>query len=199
MKKKILHIVTILCAFFCTISHASELKNEEGIVFRATVENGDTILVAGLPNLYVFPPLEFKSEKQEKFYWRTVRDVKKTLPWAKLIGTMLNDLHTQMEGMSDKEKKAFMKQKEDEIYTQYEPMLKKLSLRQGKMLIRLVDRECDMTGYEIVKELRGGFRAFFWQGFAKILGADLKVGFDETKEENQIVNRIILLVESGQL
>ena len=92
-----------------------------------------------------------------------------------------------------------MKQKEDEIYKQYEPMLKQLSLRQGKMLITLVDRECDMTGYEIVKELRGGFRAFFWQGFAKFLGADLKSGFDETKEEHQIVNRIILLVESGQL
>lgn len=199
MTKRILHILSILSIFFCSVCNASEIKNEEGTVFRAIVENGDTILVAGLPNLYVFPPLKFKNEKQEKFYWRTVRDVKRTLPWAKLIGSMLKDLHAQMEGMSDKEKKAFMKQKEDEIYKQYEPMLKKLTLRQGKMLITLVDRECDMTGYEIVKELRGGFRAFFWQGFAKILGADLKSGFDETKEEHQIVNRIILLVESGQL
>lgn len=199
MTKRILHILFILSAFFCSVCNAQETEKEESHVFRATVENGDTIMVAGLPTLYVFPPLEFKNEKQEKFYWRTVRDVKKTLPWAKLIGTMLTDLHSQMEGMSDKEKKKFMKSKEDEIYKQYEPMLKKLTLRQGQLLIKLVDRECDMTGYEIVKELRGGFRAFFWQGFARILGADLKSGFDETKEENQIVNRIILLVEAGQL
>lgn len=198
MTKRISHILFILSVFICSVCNASEIK-DESMVFRATVENGDTVMLAGLPTLYVFPPLKFKNDKQEKFYWRTVRDVKKTLPWAKLIGSMLRDLHSQMEGMSDKEKKAFMKQKEDEIYKQYEPMLKKLSLRQGKMLITLVDRECDMTGYEIVKELRGGFRAFFWQGFAKMLGADLKTGFDETNEEHQIVNRIILLVESGQL
>ena len=174
--------------------------NHEGQIARAHVEGTDTVLDLQLPMLYVYPPIVFKNEKQEKFYWATVSRVKKTLPYAKLIGGLLRDVNKQMEGMSEKERKAFMKSKEDELVSTYTPILKNLSLKQGKMLIRLVDRECDRTSYEIVKELRGGFRAFFWQGFAKVLGADLKVEFDADKsEEDKIVERIINLVESGQL
>ena len=67
-------------------------------------------------------------------------------------------------------------------------------------MIRLVDRECDKTSYQLIKQFRGGFRAVFWQGFAKMLGANLKVSYDaNTNEEDRIVERVINLVEAGQL
>jgi len=66
-------------------------------------------------------------------------------------------------------------------------------------MIRLVDRQCNRTSFSLVKQFRGGFRAFFWQGFAKMLGADLKITYDPNDENDRIVERIIILVEAGQL
>ncbi len=151
-----------------------------------------------LPAVYVYPSLNFSSKKQERFYWKTVRDVKRTLPYAKAIGITLQEINEAMKDMSEKERKVYMKSKEDDLIGKYEPELKKLTLSQGKMLIRLVDRECDKTSYQLIKEYRGGFRAFFWQGFARLFGANLKSTYEEDNED-RIVERVITLVESGQL
>lgn len=168
-------------------------------VVSAYIEDGDTIPQLLLPPVYVFPVLHFKSKKAEKFYWRTVRDVKRTLPYAKAIGRTLKDINAELAKIPDeKDKKAYMKSKEDDLFGKYEPELKKLTLSQGKMLIRLVTRECEQTSYELIKQYRGGFRAFFWQGFAKLFGADLKASYDKD-DEDKIVERVIILVEAGQL
>lgn len=173
---------------------------EVGRRVPAYIEGGDTIPHIMLQQVYVFPKLVFKNERQEKFYWKTVRDVKKTLPYAKLISRIVQEYDSTLATMtSEKEKKAFMEQKEDELVATYKPIFKKMTLSQGKMMIRLVDRQCDRTSYSLVKQFRGGFRAFFWQGFAKMLGADLKVKYDPNDEDDRIVERVITLVEAGQL
>ena len=161
-------------------------------------ENGDTIAQMMLPMVYVFPSLNFSTKKQEQFYWKTVRDVNRTLPYAKAIGITLREINEEMKDMSQKERKAYMKSKENDLLGKYEPELKKLTLSQGKMLIRLVDRECDKTSYELIKEYRGAVRAFFWQGFARLFGANLKSTY-EKDDKDKIVERVIVLVESGQL
>ncbi len=163
-------------------------------------EVGDTIPHVMLQQVYVFPKLVFKNEKQERFYWRTVRDVKKTLPYAKLIAKLVNEYDSTLATLkNEKERKEFMEKKEDELVATYKPIFKKMTLSQGKMMIRLVDRQCNRTSFSLVKQFRGGFRAFFWQGFAKMLGADLKVTYDPEDENDRIVERIIILVEAGQL
>jgi len=188
-------ILTIIPLF---ISGLNAQSSETGIRVPAYIENGDTISNLMLPTIYVFPTLNFTSKKQEQFYWKTVRDVKRTLPYAKLIGATLHELNEAMKDMSDKERKAYMKSNENNLVKKYEPELKKLTLNQGKLLIRLVDRECDKTSYQLIKEYRGGVRAFFWQGFARIFGADLKSTY-EKDDRDKIVERVIILVESGQL
>lgn len=101
---------------------------------------------------------------------------------------------------NEKEKKKFMEKKEEELVNTYKPILKKLTFSQGKMLIKLVDRECDQTSYALIKQFRGGFRAFFWQGFARMFGANLKSEYDAmTDDRDKIVERVIILVEAGQL
>ena len=171
---------------------------ETGTRLPAYVENGDTISNVMLPMIYVFPTLNFTNKKQEQFYWKTVRDVKRALPYAKAIGGTLREINEETKNMSEKERKAYMKSNENNLVKKYEPELKKLTLNQGKLLIRLVDRECERTSYELIKEYRGGVRAFFWQGFARILGADLKSSY-EKDDKDKIVERVIILVESGQL
>jgi hypothetical protein len=169
-----------------------------GIRVPAYVENGDTISHIMLSTIYVFPELNFTSKKQEQFYWRTVRDVKRTLPYAKAISATLYEINEEMRNMSDRERKAHMKAKENNLFKRYEPELRKLTLNQGKLLIRLVDRECERTSFDLIKEYRGGVRAFFWQGFARIFGADLKSTY-QRDDRDRIVERVIILVESGQL
>jgi len=189
--------ILTITSFFIFSLHAE--NSETAIRLPAYVtENGDTIPHVMLPAIYVFPSLNFSTGKQEQFYWKTVRDVKRTLPYAKAIGVTLQEINEEMKDMSEKERKAYMKSKENDLIGKYEPELKKLTLSQGKMLIRLVDRECNKTSYELIKEYRGGFKAFFWQGFARIFGADLKSSY-EKDDKDKIVERVIALVESGQL
>ncbi len=203
MTKIIKYLITFACFFSFFGETFAQGESEEGgyLVPGIVDENGDTVPNLLLPQVYVYPVLVFKDKKQEKFYWRTVRDVKKTLPYAKLVGKMLKDIDKDLAALpNDRERKKYMEAKEEELLATYKPILKKFTLSQGKMMIRLVDRECDKTSYQLIKQFRGGFRAVFWQGFAKMLGANLKVSYDaNTNEEDRIVERVINLVEAGQL
>lgn len=108
--------------------------------YHAVIDN-DTVLVIELRTFHVFPPEKFKDKKQEKFYWKTVRDVKKTLPYAKLIYSILIETYEYMETLpDDKAREEHMKKMEKEVFQQYKPVLKKFTLSQGKMLIKLINR-----------------------------------------------------------
>jgi hypothetical protein len=176
------------------------INHTEGATLcTAVIIDGDTFPYITLPVLYCYPPLKFKNKKQEDFYWRTVRDVKRVLPLSKYIRGVIEKTNSALMSLPDKtSRNSYMKRFEKRIYAENEEEFKKLTLNQGKLLIRLVDRETNTTSYELIKEYRGSFRAGFWQVFAKIFGADLKSKYGN-KEEDQIIERIITLVEAGQL
>lgn len=202
MTKVIKYLTVVLLASFFFQAYGQTEEPQDGYRVPAVVdEYGDTIPNLLLPQVYVYPPLVFKNARQEKFYWRTVRDVKKTLPYAKMVAKLLKEIDREMEKLpTEKERKKYMDKKEDELVATYKPILKQFTLSQGKMMIRLVDRECDKTSYQLIKQFRGGFRAVFWQGFAKMLGANLKTEYDpDALEDDAIVERVINLVEAGQL
>jgi len=128
-----------------------------------------------------------------------VRDVKRTLPYAKIVAKELSETNKLLMQMpNDKERKKYLAQFEKDIYKKYEPELRKLTLSQGKLLIKLIDRECNNTSYDLIKMYRGSIRAFFYQGFARIFGANLKSKYDAYKED-KILERVIILVEAGQI
>lgn len=192
--KSLIITTTVLLAFCMNTQGMEKAFRMQSYV---TAE-GDTLNQFMLPAVYVFPALKFANKKEEKFYWKTVRDVKRTLPYAKAIGITLQEINDEMKDMTEKKRKAYMKSQEDKLLGKYEPELKKLTLSQGKMLIRLVDRECERTSYELIKDYRGGIRAFFWQGFARLFGANLKSTYEKDSND-KIVERVIILVEAGQL
>ncbi len=171
----------------------------KGISTQAIVENGDTFPFYKLGTVFVYPPLEFRNKKQEKFYWRTVRDVKRALPMAKYIKQVIHETNDTLLTMkSEKERKKFMRGYERELYKREFDRMNQLTLNQGKLLIRLVSREMDASGYELIKAYRGSFRAGFYQIFARLFGANLKWEYG-SREEDEIIERVITLVESGQL
>lgn len=163
-------------------------------------KNGnDTMLVAYLSDLNIYPAEKFKNRKQEQFYWITVRDVKLTLPYAKLIAFELNKTNKKLATLpGDKERKKYLSLYEKEVLKKYEPELKKMNINQGKMLLKLIDRECNQSPYELIKAYRGSFTAFFWQGVARLFGSNLKSEYDG-RDKDKIVERIIILVEQNRI
>ncbi len=178
---------------------AQQQSDENLSVALALVVDGDTVPYFPLPTYYCYPPIKFKNKSAEKFYWRTVRDVKVVLPYLKHIRKVIAKTNDDLMSMPTKSARdAYMKNFERRIYQENEARFKDLTLNQGKLIIRLLDRETNNTSYELIKAYRGSFSAGFWQMFAVILGADLKSKYG-SKEEDAVIERIIVLVEAGQL
>ncbi|MBR3950726.1 MAG: DUF4294 domain-containing protein [Bacteroidaceae bacterium] len=167
--------------------------------YWACIEN-DTVQVFQMKPFIVYPPLKkFKNKKSEKFYWKTVRDVKKTLPYAKLIYDILVETYRYMETLPDDDsRQRHLVRMEDELFKQYKPILKKFTYSQGKMLIRLVNRECNQSSYELIRAFLGSFRAGFWQTFGGLFGVTLKTEWDPEGKDAEL-ERICVLVEQGIL
>lgn len=161
--------------------------------------DNDTVYLAFLRDIYVFPKMQFKNQQQEKFYWKTIRDVKKVLPYAKIVGSELIRVNALLGDIEkEKDRRKYLAQYEKEVFKRYEPELRKFTLNQGRLLLKLIDRECNSTSYDLIKNYRGSVAAFFWQGIARIFGSNLKSEYDATGND-KIIERVILLVEAGQL
>lgn len=162
---------------------------------------GDTVRMTLIREIVVYPPLKFKNRKQEEFYWRTVRDVRRTLPYAKLAFQALCETYEYIQTIPDKKKReAHLKTLEKDIFEQYKPVIKGFTKGQGKILLKLINRETDQTSFNIVKAFLGTFRAGFWQTFGRFFGMNMKAGFHpEKNKEDAIIDRIATLIEQGAL
>ena len=169
--------------------------------YHTVDEQGDTVLMIVFNEITVYGPLKFKNKKDEDFYWRTVRDVKKALPWAKLISETLIETYEYIETFpTQKEREDYLKKMEGAIFEQYKPQLKRFTKGQARMLVKLIQRETNQSSYSIIKAFLGTFRATFWQGFGKLFGVNLKNEYHpETNHEDAIIERICVLVEQGAL
>lgn len=191
------YLIYCLC-LLSGLSFVFEAQGAPSIRYGMKIDGGDTTRVAFVSDIYVFPPMRFKNKKQERFYWRTVRDVKKTLPIAKILTQEMKNTDEVMSKMNKREQRRFWKQYEKVLYMQYEDKFRHMTAAQGQMLMKLIDRECGRTSYNVIRFYKGGFVANFWQMVAKMVGNDLKEEYDGT-DKDQITERIILLVEAGQL
>ncbi|MBQ7940930.1 MAG: DUF4294 domain-containing protein [Muribaculaceae bacterium] len=164
-------------------------------------ETGDTVLMLVFYPITVYPHEKFKNKKEEQFYWKTVRDVKKTLPYAKLICTTLLETYEYLETFSTKkEKEEYLKQFEKAIFEQYKPIMKKMTKSQGKMLLKLINRETNQSSYNIVKAFLGSFRAGFWHTFGRFFGVNMKSGYEpEKNKDDAMIERICIRIEQGTL
>ena len=150
-------------------------------------------------DFYVFRPLIFKNAAQARKYYKIANNIKKVYPIACEIQQTVNRTIAHLDSLPTKrEKDAYLKQQEKELKAQYYPRLKKLTFAQGKLLIKLIDRQCDMTGYELIKKYMGSFKAGFYNAFASLFGASLKKEYD-AEVDDRLTERAILLIESGQL
>lgn len=163
------------------------------------VTSSDTFYLARMQDIYVYPEMVFKNKKQERFYWRTVRDVKKTLPFAKALAKEMQVADYQLAMLpDDKARRKWWRTYEKYLFAKYEKDFRRMTASQGQMLMKLMDRESEKTSYEIIKHYRGKASANFWQFIAKLFKNDLKEEYDAS-DKDRIVERVINLVEAGQL
>jgi hypothetical protein len=164
----------------------------------AEVINGDTVPSVRLPEVWVYGEYTYKNRRQYEAWTRTKYNVKIVYPFAILAAAKLKEYNQILEKMPDeKTKKAYMKTVERELKIEFEEPLKNLSMTQGKILLKLIDRETGNTSYDLVKDLRGGFQAFMWQGVARLFGSNMKSEYDP-QGDDIMIERAIKLVESGQ-
>ena len=164
---------------------------------KAQLYEGDTMAVVNLREVFIYPQVKFKNKREQAKYNKLVRDVKRTLPYAKMVYDTLIETYEYMETLpNDNARQAHLKRMEKELFAQYKPELKKLSFSQGKLLIKLIDRECNQSSYNLLKAYLGSFRAGFWNFFAGMFGASLKSEYDP-KGKDAMTERVVVLVENG--
>ena len=208
--RKMLLMVPLLSVSLMT--QAQEQKTAEQVLaemdsptFVPTVKvgkvlhEGDSIQYMEMNNVYVYPQLTFKNKKQAQSYMRLVKNVKKVLPIAKEARQMLIETTEFLDMLpDDKAKSEHIKRVEADIFRTYKPKMKKLTYSQGKLLIKLIDRECHSSSYDMIKAFMGPIRAGFWQVFAWGFGASLKKEYDPTGTD-RLTERVVLMVEAGQI
>lgn len=166
-------------------------------VYPAVVIEGDTIPCIWLPEFIKYSPLVFRTSKDQAAYSRLVRDVKKTLPYAKEISSIIKETYEYMETLPDeKAKQKHLNRMEKYLKELYTPKMSKLTRSQGQLLIKLVDRETNSSSYRIVDAFMGSFKAWSYNVFAGLFGNSLKVRYNPFGED-RLTERVCVLVEQG--
>lgn len=180
-------------------STPSDMQNLNVVYGR--IDGRDTLLYVYLPEVDIDLMSRYYEITGTRQGRRLVSNVRRVYPYAKLAGNKMKEFDQQLANIqSDAERRRMMKEAEDQITAEYTEELKKLTFSQGAILIRLIDRETGSTSYQVVRELRGRLRAFFYQGFARIWGYNLKTEYNpQLNPEDDEIETIVTLLERGQI
>ena len=203
------YLLTLIFLFMCKfgvsqiILTPNELKDpirtEKAGIYRGTAENGDTTLYVDMEMITIFPKRVFKNVKEQERFNRMVYNVKKVYPYSLIINDTYREIEKAIDSIKDKkEQKKYIKLKEKELTAKFEKVVREMSFTQGRILIKLVDRQTGETSYEIVKQLKGKLAAIFWQSVARVFSTNLKYEYD-SKGEDLWIEEIVAKIENGQL
>jgi hypothetical protein len=186
--------------FKAQVSEKYNILQHPTIGFRhlAHIENGDTLPLVNLEAVDINTVFVFKKGKHIEEWTRIKFNVKKVYPYAILAAAKLREYDLALSKIKDDgTRKAFIKICEKDIRNEFEEELKGLTVTQGKILMKLIDREAGRSTYDVVKQLRGSFQAAMWQAVATIFGHNLKSKYD-AQVEDILIERAVKLVEQGE-
>lgn len=200
---KYVSYLIMICSFaLLSIIFGKEAKSQEladsiNLILQHRIIKNDTLPHVNLQEVPVIPPYKFKNKRHKRRYGKLVRNIKKVLPYARSAGEKVNTINNHLATLStEKEKKSYLKEAEKELFDEFEKPLRKLTFSQGRLLIKLINRETGNTTYELIKQYKGGVTAFFWQGIARLFGSNLKSEYDK-EGDDLMIEHIILLIDNG--
>ena len=171
----------------------------KGTVVYARVIDGDTVPMIQLPE-FRFATAKFHRSSEDFVRWeRLKRNVKKVYPYAVTARLRMEEYNNQLAAVKNKkQKKVYLKEAEEKLKAEFEDDIKNMTVTQGVILIKLIDRETGNSSYSLVHDLKGGFNAFMWQSVARIFGHNLKSKYDPTGEDREI-EEIVQMIQRGDL
>lgn len=197
--ERAIEITGIVFFFFLSFLNDVKAQEKDTAVMMGIIEDGDTLIHKNIPEIIIFPEREFKNARHERRYNRYVSKVKKVYPYARMAGEMLQEYEPKYVALDDdRERRKMMKDLEQQLLDEYKDDLKKMTISEGRILLKLIDRETQKTSYTLIKDFRGGVPAVFWQGIARLFGSDLKAEYDP-EGEDKALEQIVTLIEVGYL
>jgi len=191
-------LLYILSLFYTATLFA---QNGEILVYEAKLNGRDTIPIITLDDVVITSSKKSKrlSKRYKKKYSRIKRKVLKVYPYSQITKALIEDYESELvEIENQKDRKFYMKNAEDELKAEFEGEIRNLTVSEGRILIKLIDRETGKTSFDLIKQLRGSLTAFMWQSVARIFGSNLKQEYDAFGED-EIIEEIILAIERGEL
>ncbi len=198
MKTLIFFLLFIFHLGLCKAQRIDIGKMDDDIISVDTPDldmNDDTIIKVNIDKVTILAPREFKSKYDQALFWSLRRKVLKTYPYALEAASLLIEVDNAITTMKKKERKKFLKQKEKELEERFEKPLKKMSTGEGSILVMLINRETGNNTFTLVKELKGGMDAFYYQNLGKLWGYDLKEEYDPIVQPD--IEYIIKMIEMG--
>ncbi|WP_306540940.1 DUF4294 domain-containing protein [Dysgonomonas sp.] len=192
----------IVFSFVLLLLVSVALKSQEKqdtYIDMAVIYHGDTIAIMNLKPVYIYAPLKFKNNKQRQEYSKLVRDVRIAYPYARMITASIVETYEYMQSLpNDKARDKYMNDVQKYMMEEYKPKMKKMTKNQGKVLVKLIDRQCNTSSYNIVKALVGSFKAGVYNAFAGLFGNSLKTEYDPEGRDAEI-EAIVTQLEQGTL
>jgi hypothetical protein len=196
---RLIFLTVLFCLTGAGLNAQVVTKARQDTALRTVIINGDTMPHIDLKEIPILPAKVFKNRFQERQYWRLVYNLKKVLPYSKIVAATIVQIESRLgNAKNDKERRKLMKSMEDSLWKQYEGDLRQMTITQGKLLFKLVDRETSNSTYYWIDSYRGSVSAFFWQGVARLFGSNLKSEYDP-KGEDAVIEQIVTYIERGYI
>ncbi|MEY3398096.1 MAG: hypothetical protein RL220_690 [Bacteroidota bacterium] len=162
-------------------------------------QGGDTLAKATFRTVLI--EAKAPNRIQKKSYDKTMERVQKVYPYAHLAGDIMAQYDEKLKSITtERERKALLDEAEEAMKARFEKELKKLTVKEGLILIKLIDRETGQNSYELVQELKGNFSAFMWQGLARLFGHNLKTEYDPYSDRQDIwIENVCQMIEQGDI
>lgn len=202
MKRIVILLLTLVMCVpaFCAGADDDD-KQQRVLVALATIIDGDTVPTFEMMEVTIYGRRIYPSARKQRKYDKLTRNVQKMYPIALEVKAILVETYLYMQTLQDeKAREEHLEKVEKGVWDQYYPVMRRCTLSQGKILIKLIDRECNQTSFDLIKAFIGGFKARFYQSFAALFGASLKKEYDpEHDEEDAMIEEIIWMIDNDML
>ena len=202
MKRIVILLLTLIMCIpaFCAGADDDD-KQKRVLVALATIIDGDTVPTFEMMEVTIYGRRIYPSARKQRKYDKLTRNVQKMYPIALDVKAILVETYLYMQTLQDDEaRQEHLEKVEKGVWDQYYPIMRRCTLAQGKLLIKLIDRECNQTSYDLIRAFIGGFKAKFYQTFAALFGASLKKEYDpEHDDEDAMIEEIIWMIDNDML
>jgi hypothetical protein len=182
-----------------SLKHKADTATGRYYVLQNVYRDGETLPEIEIKEVTIVGHGKGSSRFQYWRYERLVYNIKRVYPYSIIVREKLKLVNDSLESIkSDKDRRAYLKQVEKEVFRDYEDDMRNMTITQGRLLIKLISRETNNTSFDLIKEYRGKISAAFWQGIARIFGTSLKEGYDPYGED-ALIERIIQEIEQGNI